>query len=245
MAAGKLTKITTSTVTSRGRSQFTRRRNNRNFRKARFGKIARPMKQKIYAFKRDLEETIQISQAPLPEGWTANGNYISKQFAWTLGSMGLTSVAEFQALFSQYKLAGVRLKFFFSNTVSGTDGADHYSNAQLIVRMANNQDGIADTLNSQYWRETQAKKTVTALNGGRPLDIYMPLKVQGEVIATSGGNRTIKPPTYLPISDTAVPHHGLNISIERADGQSFSANHNNFQYVRIQQTLYFKMKGVQ
>lgn len=209
-------------------------------------KLTRSMRPKTYAFKRDIEQAIQINVgAALPAGWAQNGNAIGINLGWSLGSLGATSADEFSALFQQYKLNGARIKMFFSNTQSAIDGNDHYSNSQLIIRMAQNQDGLAETLDASYWQQIQAKKYRTALNGGRPLQVYMPLKLVNTVAAAAGNGRTMMKPRYLPSTDTGVVHYGLNLAIERADGQAFTSGHGNAQYVRLITTLYFTCRGLQ
>lgn len=222
----------------RGKNRIRRRMRTRK------GILRNALKPKTYAFKRDIEAVYLLSNTTPPEGWTVSGTSLGINLGWSMGSLGAVSLAEFQQLFNQYKLAGARVKMFFSNTESGTDGAQEFSNSQLIVRMAQNQDGVNDTLDNQYWRETQAKKYKTAINGGKPLDIYMPLMIPNTVEAAAGSGRTMTKPKYLPVQDSGVVHYGLNISIERASGQAFSTGHANNQYVRFITTLYFKCRGV-
>lgn len=202
---------------------------------------------KVYRFKRDIEETITVSAGIPPEGWTVSGNTIGKNFGWSLGSLGADSADELTNLFGQYRIKGARVKMFFSNTESGRSGSTgNMSNSQLICRMAPNLDGKLDTLDNRYWQNRQAKKYRTCLNGGKPLDIYMPLKQQ-VVVQNSGlsGAEATCSPKWLPTSDTTVIHYGINFTFERADGQMFPTSLAYTQYCKLITTLYIEMKQVE
>lgn len=226
-----------------------KRRNKKRFIKRRQyrpkkNNLIRSMRQQVYFFKRDIEATLLLSSST-PEGWLADGDSrIYNSLGWSLGSLG-TTVLEFTNLFRQYRLSGARVKLFFSNTQSGEVGSNH-ANSQLIVRMAPNHRGSTDSLNQAYWQQVQAKKYRTAINGGKPLDVYMPLK-QPTALFNSGGTLipSLRKPLYINTSATDVVHYGLNLSIERADGQAWTSNFGNNQYCKMITTLYFQCKGVQ
>lgn len=218
----------------------------RRVRKVRKNTMPRVLRPKIYNFKRDIEETLILSNTTPPDGWELDSNFrIYRNLAWALGSVGDNT--DFTNLFRQYRIKGARMRFYFSNTNSTTTGgAQTLGNSQLMVRMAPNQRGEIETLNNTYWQSIQAKKYKLALNGGKPLDIYMPLKQRNEVAGSAGGTQySMVRPKYVSTSASNVPHYGLNVAIERVDGQAFTTGITNSQYCKVITTLYFEMRGVE
>lgn len=187
----------------------------------------------VFKFKRDIEQILLLNGSSPPEGWTydSTSRRIYRQLGWSLGSMG--EITDFQNLFKQYRLKGARMKLFFSNTQSDSQASNSYSNSQLMVRMAPNQSGVAEVLDSSYWQQIQAKKYKLALNGGRPIDIYMPLKQANIITSSTGTANTMVSPKFINTIQDNVVHYGINMSFERVDGQDFSGNHNNYQYASI------------
>lgn len=206
-------------------------------------KVPKVLVPKTFRFKRDLEETLQLNPAAAPEGWTLDGtSRIYRNLAWALSSLG--DQTDFTNLFRQYRLKGARVRLYFSNTTSGSDDA-HFDNSQILVRMAPNQRGETEVLNSAYWQQIQAKKYKTAVNGGKPIDIYMPLFVRNEVESSTGTAYSIKKPNFISTTLNNVAHHGLNVAIERVDGQQFTQGSTNYQYAKMITTLYFECRGVE
>lgn len=211
------------------------------------------MQPKIYKFKRDIEETLQLSASSAPEGWTLDGNSrVYKQMGFSLGLLG--DVTDFTNLYRQYKINGARIRFFFSNTSAGmstqtslTGGTGSgYDNSQLMVRMAPNAAGEVEPLNSAYWQQIQAKKYKLALNGGKPVDIYIPLKTRSLLQTSTGTQASMGKPKFVPTANTSVLFEGINIAIDRLDGQGFTTGSaNNYQYCKVITTLYFECRGVE
>jgi len=138
---------------------------------------------------------------------------------------------------------GARVKMYFSNTQSSMDDGA-FTNSQLLIRLAPNQRGESQTLDNNYWQQIQAKKYITAYNGGKPIDLYMPLKQQNEVETSTGTTTTMVKPRFVSTSTTNALFEGINCSIERVDGQGFSSGSSNYQYCKVIYTLYFQCRGV-
>lgn len=196
---------------------------------------------KTFRIKRDIEETIILSTTAPPEGWSVSGNAIYRNNGWSLGNLGDTS--DLTGLFRQYRILGARVRFYFSNTVSGSTQSS-FSNSQILCRMAPNQKGEAEVLNQLYWTSVQAKKYRLVNNGGRPLDLYMPLYQLNEVKDAVGDATTMMKPKFCPTENLTIKHFGMNTSFERVDGQGLSTGHDNNQYCKIITTLYFQFRGV-
>lgn len=219
------------------------RRRRRTIRKNSMPRVLQP---KVHRFKRDIEETLILSGTVAPEGWTMDGSFrIYKNLAWALASVGDNT--DFSNLFRQYRIKGARMKFYFSNTASDHTASTSYSNSQLMVRMAPNQRGDGETLDNAYWQSIQAKKYKLALNGGKPLDVYMPLKQKNEIFGSASVQTqySMMRPKYVSTVASNVSHYGLNIAIERVDGQAFTTGSNNTQSCKVITTLYFEMRGVE
>lgn len=226
----------------------------RPFRKKRFfkkkiayrqkmAKLARPLRPSVMRFKRDIEQTLALSGSTAPEGWHLDGtNRIYTTLGWSLSS--LPENIDFVSLFRQYRIKGARVKLYFSNTTSGTEDSSLHANSQLLVRMAPNFRGSEDLLGNAYWQQIQAKKYRTAINGGKPLDIYMPLKQPTEVKTSTGTGYSLRYPGWLNTAQGNVVHYGLNMSIERVDGQGFTNGYANTQYCKVITTLYLECRGV-
>lgn len=217
-----------------------RRGMRRRFRKPR---VPRSLQQRTIQFKRDHEQTLTLSNTAPPEGWSNTGNRIYNTLAYSLGALGEST--DFVNLFRQYRLKGARVRMYFSNTQSTVEQDSQYSNSQILVRMAPNPRGESDTLDDAYWQSINAKKYRLALNGGKPLDIYMPLVQRNEVTSSSGTVTTTMKPKFISTSNTNVIHYGLNIGMERADGQDFTSGFNNNQHCKLITTLYFECRGIE
>lgn len=208
------------------------------------------MKYKVYRFKRDLERTLDLS-GTTPTGWYPVDNMFTSTLGYSLDS--LDNYGEFvgninqpgNGLFKQYRLLGVRLRIYASNTQSST--TTKAPNAQIIVRMAANNSGKvqANNMNISYWEQLQRKKYRTLLNGGRPLDIYFPLSQLKEVVSTGANMTAMSKPRFIDTTNPGVIHYGLNIALGRADGQAFTSNLTNSQHLRLIQTVYFECRGVE
>lgn len=231
-----------------GRRPATRRRPRRMPRRPRQARtqslVPRGLAPAVYRFKRDIEATLALNPGTPPEGWSSDvGSRIYTQFGWSLGALGDNS--DFVNLFAQYRLKGARVRMFFSNTVSGAQGnSNSNANTQLLVRMAPNQTGQVDVLDNAYWQQAQAKKYRTAINGGRPLDIYMPLKQANLVTSSTGSANTLMSPKFVDTSVANVQHYGMNISVERVDGQGLSSGSGNYQYIKLITTIYLECRRV-
>lgn len=206
-------------------------------------KVPRGLTPAVYRFKRDIEQTLFLSGTSPPSGWTVSGNSIGNQLGWSLGALGDNS--DFVNLFAQYRLKGARVRMYFSNTQSGVAGNSNiFSNSQLMVRMAPNQTGQVDVLDTAYWAQAQAKKYRLALNGGRPLDIYMPLKQANLVASSTATCNTLMTPKFIETSCSNVQHYGMNITVERVDGQGLSSGSGNNQYCKFITTVYLECRRV-
>lgn len=209
--------------------------------------MAKVLRPKIYSFKRDFETVLHLDNNTPPEGWSstsaAEGSIIYKNLGWSLSTLG--NHTEFQTLFKQYRIIGARLRFYATTTESGINGATgNYTNSQVILRAAPNFSGVDTVLNTAFWQQVQAKKYYTLVNGGKPLDMYMPLYQENEITSSTGTANTFTKPKFVPTAADNVVHYGQSIGLQRADGQQFTSGAGNKQSVRIIATVYFQTRAV-
>jgi len=121
-------------------------------------RVPRGLTPSVYRFKRDIEQTIALSQSTPPEGWTpdSSNNGLYTVFGWSLGSLG--DSADFTNLFRDYRIKGARVKMFFSNTSVGLEQQQEFGNSQILVRMVRLSDGALTPLSVPFFAQTQAKK---------------------------------------------------------------------------------------
>lgn len=211
--------------------------------------VPRALQPRSFRFKRDLEETIQIrNDVHMPEGWSTplGENSIYRQFGWSLASLGAHD--EYTNLFKQYRLKGARVRMFFSmSDASAMGSTNKLVNNQILCRMATNQSGVTDVLDRAFWMQCAAKKYKTCLTGGRPLDIYMPLKQENMITSSTGNAPTMKTPGWVPTASSNIVHYGINLSLERVDGQPFVHNNSSDTYIycKFITTLYLECRGQQ
>lgn len=221
--------------------------------KKRHALVPTALKYKVYKFKRDIETTLLLSGATPPEGWASvdSNNAITTTIGYAISSLGNHSefigTSPGEGLFKQYRLLGVRIRFYACNTVAGLQEETKFSNSQLILRMSANNSGKIDpnNLHSAYWQQLQKKKYFTMINGGRVIDIYMPLSQIRETISSTGTGGAMSKPRFINTDTPNVVHYGANLSIGRMDGLNLSHGFANNQYVKMIQTVYFEMRGVE
>ncbi len=239
---------------------FRRRRRNRS----KLGKPSRGLRQSTYLFKRQTTEVIPLLATGSTEhGWLpASGDGsdpgIFKQWAFSLQQLADASSAgstDFTNLFKRYKIAAVKLEISFSNTgaaVSSVAGSSTMTvpNCQLQVYTTPNRSGRARTaanpLTEQELLHTQAKRKRLALNGGKPLKFYMRVNQLGMVyVSTTDTDYAVQRPQYISTGEPGCVHYGLEMYINRVDGQALSSHLTTNQYMRCTTTYYLAFKGVE
>lgn len=231
------------------------RRRRRNFRKKYpIGKPRSGLNQGTYLFKRRKTQVVSLVDGSLPTGWTSSGdNGVYRQWEFTLGDVN--DVTDFSKLFKQYKICGVKLELSFNSTNSAIIGTNQPGSnttapgAQLQIYTIPNRIGhartVLDPLTEKVCLDTQACKKRLALNGGRPLKMYMRTNQLNQVFAsTLNTDYTKQRPRYISTGETGTQHYGLEMYINRVDGQPLSTGMANNQSVRVTATYYIACKGV-
>ncbi len=111
-----------------------------------------------------------------------------------------------------------------------------------------NQNGLltgSDDILSYLDSQTSKRKSAISSNG-KPLDYFMRVKQANEVYNTGvNTDYTLQKPQWISTSETGTPHYGMNMHIERCDGDTLSSGFSNNQIVRIIYTYYIECKKVQ
>ncbi len=192
----------------------------------------------IYQFKRQVQETIILSNAATPEGWTASNNGYYKQFVYSLSQLGDNT--DFTNLFQQYKICAVKQEFMLSNNTSSDN------NAQLLIYWDNNPQGQSITLDEPYYLTTQtSRKRVVQTTTAKPTKFFTKVKQLSNVFSgVTNNDYAMTWPKYIGTDEPTCPHYGINLRVQRVDGQQFGQVSSNFQYLKIITTYYITCRKV-
>ena len=241
---------------ARRRKQPNRRRRVRNYRRRfarrRAPRIGKPMRPATYAFKRSYSDLVQLNTATPPAGWTTVGNALYRQFEYKLSD--LQDYGDFVGMFKQYKLTGVKLEFFFSNTVAGPTASDNdatppqtFSNSQIIMWMAPSPSGDGVPLGPDNMMSIQSATKRYGINGGRSIKTYAKLKQHSQLSGATNIDTTdmgMVNPRFVSTLEPHTPHYGQNIVIEKVDQSQFANLQTNYQTCRIISTYYIVCRMV-
>lgn len=199
-----------------------------------------------YKFKQTFADSIQLNTSAPPTGWSANGNALVQQMVFNL--QDLASYTRFTNLFAQYRLLSAKTEMFFGNTVSDTldTATSNSGNRQIIVYTMPNRIGSVETLTEDAFLQTQCHQKQLALKtDGKPVLCYTPLS-QLSSTYQSGINTDYakQSPKFISTQESNTPHYGLDIRIQRVDGEEFSQSTATYPFVKILHTVYFECRQV-
>ncbi len=212
-------------------------------------RLQRGLMPAIYPFKRSIQTTVGLNTTSAPEGWSVSGNNLYRNWGFSLSQ--LNDYAEFTSLFKFYRLKGVRIQCYFSNTNSPASHstAGNSPNQQILMWFDTNRDGNDSSdsgLEQTYLNSQTAKKRLCLKTNGRPIDLYMKLRQQNMIYGGVGNtDYTTVTPKWIATTEPATPHYGHKTMLQRVDGQAFTSGISNSQYMKIIQTIYFECKKVE
>lgn len=200
-----------------------------------------------YKFKQSFVDNVILNTAAPPTGWTANGNGLVIQQIFNLTD--ISTYTRFTNLFSQYRILTAKTEMIFGNTVSDiTDpAATSAGNRQLIVYTMPNRIGAAETLTEEAFLQTQSStKSLALRTDGQSVTRVTPLSQLNSVFGNAVNTDYAKTsPRFISSAEPTTPHYGLDIRIQRVDGQDFSFGSASYPFVKLIHTLYFEMRQVQ
>ncbi len=202
---------------------------------------------KVYNFKRTAQNIVKLEAAAPADGWQINvgGTEIFKTWVFSLGD-SIPDSNEFTRLFAYWRIKGVRIQGWISNSVSGSHG-NEFDSSSLIMYTDRNISGEG-LVNQQQYLDSQTKKVQLMTNTGkRPaIDVYMAANQATNVYnSTVNSDYTYTAPKWISTTETTTQHYTHSNLITRVDGLSFTTGFTNAQYLRIHYTLYFQCKKVQ
>ncbi len=230
--------------------RFRMRFNRAGFRnRAKLGKPSRGLRQSRYMFKRTTSNLVSLGDSP-GAGFATSDGGVYRNWVFALNDTGLNADNLIGA-FRRYRINAVSMKMFFSNTQSSASmmhdqNTMEFMNSQLLVYTAPNKSGVDETPTETTILNKQAKNVRTAMNGGKPLTIYMKMNQLSETYASStNSDYTTVKPNFIGTSEPSCPHYGLQMFIKRADGAGLTSGFFAEQKVNIQVTYYLEFAGAQ
>lgn len=199
-----------------------------------------------YKFRQTFADTIQLNGSSPPTGWSANGNALVKQMIFALSD--LPNYTRFTNMFAQYRLVAVKTEMMFSNNVSDvldTTTSDS-GNRQIVVYTMPNRVGAPETLTEDAFLQTQAHQHKLALSTtGKPLTYVQHLSQLASTYQ-SGVNTDYakRKPLFISTQEYNTGHYGLDIRIQRIDGEEFSKSTATYPVCKILHTVFFECRQV-
>lgn len=204
-----------------------------------------PTRPAVHRFTRVVQDgpyPVILSTPLATPGWIYEPTTVASIYRqWQFKLDDLPSFLEFQNLFVAYRIKGVRMQIYWSNTQT-------HANAQVMITYTNNWQGVSTILTEDYFNQRQATKRRLVLNNSsRPaLDIYMPVRQltnvwSGSVVSNDYG--TVKP-RWISTQEPSTPHYGVNMRLERVDGENTSTDTELYPHMRVVLKYYFECRGV-
>lgn len=227
------------------------RRARRTFKKrTRIVRMPRPMRPRTYNFVRSFVETVSLNSTTPPAGWLAVDQGLVRSQPFSLSM--LPQYSEFQTLFAQYRIMAVKQEYYFSDNVSGSvvDGTNvNSANKQIIMYTTPNAQGVnnAANLTENFFMQSQCCKKRLCLNTqARPVKVYTKLKQLSRIYSGELGNQDfIKvSPKFVSTTEAEAQHYGLDMRIQRVDGNNFSTGGSNYPSVKIITKMYMQTRQV-
>ncbi len=216
------------------------------------GKPSRGLRQSTYLFKRRITTVVELSNSD-SGGWISapDNKSMYKQWNFKLQDLAGVDSTDFTNLFRRYKINSAKVELAFSNTSSAPLGGGSGTNCQLQIYTRANRSGRSEELiTEQNMLNTQASKKRLCLNNGRPIKYYMKLNQLNQTFANTGGvpntDYTTQRPQYVSTQEVGCEHYGLDMFINRVDGEALGSNLASApQVMRCTITYYMSFKGVE
>ncbi len=238
------------------------RRVRRTIRRKSRMRVHRPMRPSTYNFTRSFVETINLNSTSPPTGWTVVENGLCRSQPFDISQ--LPNYSEFSNLFMQYRLKAVKQEYYFSDTGS----VNHYSqthfkpsvdsaatsynnsgNKQIMMYTNPNAVGVNNTssLTEGFFMESQvAKKRLCLKPNPRPITIYAKLHQLTDVYSSELGSTDYAKsrPKFISTGETKTQHYGIDVRLQRIDGQEFSFEGSVYPSVKIITKIYLQCRQV-
>lgn len=229
------------------KKKYIRRRPYRRFRgykkkKKAGSKISKLLTPPTYRFKRSLQETLILNSASAPTNWTALENGIVITYSFSLSSINART--DFTNLYKQYRLKGVRMTGYYSNTQSTV----YNSNTLMYMIQSPFGNTTPTDLTETFFLDHQLHKRKVCLNsrGGKCFDIFTPLfQLQETYAGTLNTDYALTRPRWISSKEPDTPHYGVSMRLQRVDGNPWTtSSENEYPSIKIIYTLYLECRHV-
>lgn len=214
--------------------------------KSRMGKPSAGLTTSVYKFRRQKLVRFNFGGV-MPDGWspcTDHTSCIYRSWMFTAAD-DITGWNEFQQLFQQYKIDGVRLQLYpDGNTIT-----TQRDQPQFIMMTIPTRHGYAPTSREALLQHQALKKKIV-FNQAQPLEIYMKMKQASAVYSSSDvGNPqytdyTATKPKFIATEEPNANHYGFTTYLQTANDTSFTTGSWTAVAISMYVTVYFTMKGV-
>lgn len=251
MPAGVIYRYKPTTV----RRRIRRRKYKKKNKAARIGRavVPRGLKPAVLPFRRTYEKQIDLTSAASYPPWmtaTTDGG-VAGTFIARL--VDLVNYAEFQPLFTQYKINAVQMKIFSQYTNADSDTSGTANGEQIIVKWARNSLGkplgAGDT--RDVWLQKQAMREKRLLQTtAKPLQLFFKTKQRDLIFdntAPAADDFILIRPHWNSIYSSSTDFVGLDIRFDTVSGVAIPINPNplTIPKVTIQCKFYMQMRQVQ
>lgn len=229
------------------RARRPRRRVKRRIRR----RVHRPLRPSTYNFTRSFVENVELRVDAPPTGWSAVDGGLTRSQPFKLSD--LVNYAEFTSLFAQYRLLAVKQEYYFTDTASVNIQSGIYNNTgskQIIMYINPNAVGTANAsvLTEDFFMQSQvAKKRLCLRASGRPVKVYTKLKQLSQIFSAELLNTDYAKirPRFVSTSEPQAEHYGLDLRLQRVDGEEFSHDASQYPKMKIITKVYFQCRQVQ
>ena len=204
------------------------------------------MAPRIWNFKRTWASTDELRLDSPPAGWTSLSGTGDNALVlnYVIGLTTIPNYQNFQNLFDSWRIKGVRIKGFFSNTSS------IINNKQSILYYIQNQLGaipVTDLSEDFFNERPRSKKRVLLNNTGRPsFDIFMPATQLANTYQTTlNTDYALQKPRFISTTEPNTPHYTMSLRLQRIDNKAWTdESETQYPSLKLFTTVYFQMRGM-
>lgn len=205
------------------------------------------MAPRVLQFKRKFVQDLILNTVTPPIGWTSLASTGDEAIVlnYVISMAQLPGYANFTGLFDSYRIKGVRVQGYYSCSTTAPE-----NQAQVMLYYCRDHLGQSTPAQlSEDWflERPRSRKRLIVNSIGRPsFDIYMPLtQLANTYQSITNNDYTMKRPRFISTNEVNTPHYGLNLRLQRIDGNPFTtASSNQYPTLKMFTTVYFECRGI-
>ena len=205
------------------------------------------MAPRVLQFKRRMVDTLVLNTASPPTGWTSLSSAGDEAITlnYVISMAQIPNYTNFTNLFDSYRIRGIRLQGYYSFNVAAPN---NQSQAMLYYCRDHLGQNSASQLSEEWFNERpRSRKRLLVNSSGRPsFDIYMPLtQLANTYGSVTNNDYTMKRPKFLSTNEVDTPHYGMNLRLQRIDGNAWTAGSSNqYPTLKLFSTIYFECRAI-